>query len=47
MGSVENSDPNILSNMTRDHFDPTTHWELLVPGEDDTVQDELNDVDGY
>ena len=39
MGSVENFDPNIISNMTGDNFEPMAHWELLAPEEDDVVQD--------
>ena len=47
MGSVENSDPNILSNMARDNFEPMTYCKLLAPDGDDLFQYEFNDVYGY
>ena len=47
MGVVENINPNIISNMAGENFEPMAHWELLTPDTNLVVEENLRDSDGY
>ena len=47
MGVVENINPNIISNMAGENFEPMAHWELLTPDTNSVVEENLRDSDGY
>ena len=39
MATVDNIDPDTLINMAGDIFEPSMHWELLIPDKDTVVHD--------
>ena len=47
MANVDNIDPNVISNMAGENFEPMAHWELLIPDSSSVVSDNLRDSDGH
>ena len=47
MAAVADIDPSVLANMAGENFEPSAHWEILIPDVTSVIRDKLNYSDGY